>query len=131
MTMTPQVIKSPTGDEMVVIPKNDYDALVLAAQINANDAAEDAADAAIYLARKSVIGEHDILPPEITDMILRGEKLRAAIRKWRNLTQVALAEMIGISQGALSDIESGRRAVSNEVAQKMAQALDVPAKWII
>ena len=128
--MNPQIIKSPGGEEMIVIPKAEYDALVQAARARADDAAEDAADAAIYLARKAALGDHGALPPEVSAAILRGEKARAAIRKWRKLTQVEVAERVGISQGALSDIESGRREPSDEVAEEMAKALDVPKEWI-
>lgn len=124
--MSPQIIKSPAGEEMVVIPKAEYDALVQAAAAHADDAA----DAAIYLARKAALDKNSVLPAEISASILRGEKVRAAIRKWRKVTQIELAESIGISQGALSDIESGRRQPSDAVAEKMAQALDVPKEWI-
>jgi DNA-binding XRE family transcriptional regulator len=126
--MTPQIIKTPAGDDMIVIPKAEYDALVQAANASTAEATEDTADAAIYLARKAAGGEP--LPAEISASILRGEKTRAAIRKWRNMTQIELAEAVGISQGALSDIESGRRQPSQAVAEKMAQALDVPTRWI-
>jgi DNA-binding XRE family transcriptional regulator len=130
--MTPQTITSPAGEEMIVIPKAEYDALVQAAKARADEAAEDTADAAMYLARKTALisQAHGALPAEVTAAILTGEKSRAAIRKWRKLTQIELAEKIGISQGTLSDIESGRRAPSDEVAEKMAQALNVPKAWI-
>lgn len=49
--MKPQTITTPRGDEMVVISKAEYDALVAAANIRA-EAEEDADDVAIYDARK-------------------------------------------------------------------------------
>ena len=45
--MPPFVFTTPKGDEMVVLPKADYDALLAAAHVIA-EANEDAADVAAY-----------------------------------------------------------------------------------
>ena len=52
------------------------------------------------------------------------------LRKWRKLTQNAVADRAGISQGHLSDIESNRRKLSSETAASIAKALDVPLEWL-
>jgi hypothetical protein len=44
----PQIIRAPTGEELVVLPRAEYEALVARA-----DHAEDANDVAIYDARKA------------------------------------------------------------------------------
>jgi transcriptional regulator with XRE-family HTH domain len=41
--------------------------------------------------------------------MLNGASLLTALRKWRGLTQNDLAARLDISQGYLSDLESGRR----------------------
>lgn len=51
-----------------------------------------------------------------------GRKL-AALRKRKNLTQSELAEIIGISQNAISNWELGARLPSTETAEKVAYVL--------
>lgn len=53
----------------------------------------------------------------------------ALARKSRGLTQVDLAQRIGISQGLLSRIEGGLREPSNEVLEKIARALRYPTSF--
>jgi hypothetical protein len=79
-----QVVKTPSGDEMVVIPKAEYDALLRLA----TEAAEDAADVAAYdAAMAEIAADPDSrLPVEISGLMLKGDRLIAAIRKWRGLT---------------------------------------------
>jgi len=123
---TPQIIKTPAGEELVVLPKADYEALVHAA----DEAMEDAADAAIYDARKADPVAAAPLPADISMAILRGESRLRAVRKWRGLTQSELADRAGLTQGFLSDLESRRRTASADTAERLAGALDVAASWI-
>lgn len=55
----------------------------------------------------------------------RGELLRA-LRLSRGLTQIELASVVGISQAALSKVESGEARVDLEVWRNIAKALMVP-----
>jgi DNA-binding XRE family transcriptional regulator len=121
-----QIIKTPSGEEMVVIPKADYDELLR----RANDAAEDAADAAIYDARKAELQHDTKLPAEVSMAILRGDSRLRALRKWRGLTQNNVAEKSGLTQGFLSDLEARRRIASADTIGKLAAALDVPSSWL-
>ncbi|MGB3830778.1 MAG: helix-turn-helix transcriptional regulator [Mesorhizobium sp.] len=120
----PQIIKTPGGEELVVLPKADYEALLKAAE----EVAEEAADLAIYDARKAEAAEP--LPTELSLAMLRGESRLRALRKWRGLTQGALAERAGLTQGFLSDLEGRRRTASGETVDRLATALDVPRAWI-
>jgi Helix-turn-helix len=123
----PQIIRSPAGEELVVLPRAEYEALLALADREA----EDAADAAIYDARKASLAAGEaVLPPEVTAAILRGESRLKAIRNWRDQTQVYLTFKTGIGQGYLSDLESGRRTGTSETLAKLAQALDVPVEWL-
>ena len=99
----PQIIKTPTGAELVVIPREDYEALLA----RAADADEDEADIAIYDARKAELaaGKADLLPAEVSAAILRGDTRLKAIRKWRKLSQGEIAVQAGITQGYLSDLD--------------------------
>ena len=47
------------------------------------------------------------------------------LRKNRNLTQLELARLIGVSQVSISKIESGKRRPSPEVAQRIAHHFDL------
>lgn len=62
------------------------------------------------------------------DQMSMGERLKTA-RKQRKLSQIRLAEMTGVSQSTISDIERGRNAGSTESA-KLAAALGVSALWL-
>ena len=122
----PQIIRTPSGDEMVVIPRREYERLVAAAHD------EDADDVAIADARKAELaGDPDALLPELVSAaMLRGESRLKALRRWRGLSQSALAAKAGVGQGYLSDIENGRRAGAPETLARLARALDAPAKWV-
>lgn len=124
-----QIIRSPSGEELVVLPKADYEALLAAA---ASDADEDAEDVAMYDARKAALtaGQDGALPEEVSLLIIRGNSRLKAVRMWRKLLQSELAEKAGIGQGYLSDLESGRRAGSEDVLRSLAACLDVPMEWI-
>lgn len=124
----PQIIRTPSGEELVVLPRAEYEALVE----RADQGAEDAEDVAIYDARKvELAAGGGTLPPEISAAILRGESRLKAIRNWRGETQLHLSFKTGIGQGYLSDLESGRRAGTPETLAKLAQALGVPTEWLL
>jgi len=124
----PQFIRTPSGDELVVLTRADYDALLEALA----EAEEDAADIAVYDARKAELaGADDLLPPPVSAAMLRGARLLEALREWRGVTQTRLAEATGLAQGYLSDLERGRRQGTAETLTRIAAALDVPAKWLV
>jgi DNA-binding XRE family transcriptional regulator len=123
----PQIIRSPSGEELVVLPRSDYEALLE----RADHAAEDADDVAVYDARKAELAAGGAkLPPALSAAILRGESRLKAIRNWREVTQMQLEFKTGIGQGYLSDLENGRRAGSLETITKLAKALNVPMEWL-
>ena len=123
----PQIIRTPSGEELVVLPRAEYEALLE----RADDKAEDAEDVAIYDARKAELAAGGVvLPPEVSAAILRGDSRLKAIRKWRDETQLHLEFITGIGQGYLSDLESGRRTGTPETIAKLARALDVPVEWL-
>lgn len=125
----PQFIRTASGEELVVLTRADYDALIEALA----EAEEDAADVAVYDARKAEIAgatDGDVMPPAVTAALLRGARLLEALRDWRGLTQVRLAEATGLAQGYISDLERGRRQGTGETLDRIAGALDVPAAWL-
>jgi hypothetical protein len=123
----PQIIRTPNGEELVVLPRAEYEALLERAE----QVAEDADDLAIYDARKAELAAGGVvLPAEVSAAILRGDSRLKAIRNWRDETQLHLEFKTGIGQGYLSDLENGRRTGTRETIAKLAQALDVPVEWL-
>jgi hypothetical protein len=123
----PQIIRTQGGEELVVLPRAEYEALL----DRADHEAEDADDVAIYDSRKGELTAGGVvLPPEVSAAILRGDSRLKAIRHWRAETQLHLAFKTEIGQGYLSDLENGRRMGTPETLAKLAQALDVPIEWL-
>ncbi|PWB94286.1 helix-turn-helix domain-containing protein [Methylosinus sporium] len=127
--MKAQFITTPNGEELAILPRADYEALVAAAA----DAEEDAADAAIYDACKAASANdpNSVLPAEVSAFMLRGERLATAIRKWRGLTQQDVAAKLGMAQGTLSDIENGRHRTAVNTVRALAKIYDVPEDWLM
>jgi hypothetical protein len=123
----PQIIRTPNGEELVVLPRAEYEALLE----HADHQAEDDDDVATYDARKAELAAGGVvLPPEVSAAILRGDSRLKAIRNSLGETQVHLSFMTGIGQGYLSDLERGRRTGTPETIAKLAQALKVPVEWL-
>lgn len=121
----PQIIRAPNGEELVVLPRAEYEALLERAD-------HEAEDIAIYDARKAELASGGVvLPPEVSAALLRGESRLKAIRNWRGATQLELNSRTTISQGYLSDLESGRRKGTPETIATLAKALDVPVEWLL
>ncbi len=117
--MTKQVIVSPAGDRLVVLPDADYEALV--------ELAEDAEDAAAFGAFQARLaaGEEELLPSEMVERMLNGENPVRVWREQRGLSATALAEKAGIAQPYLSQIENGKRDGTVDTFKRIAAALGV------
>jgi hypothetical protein len=128
MTMRVQFFKTPSGEEMAILSRADFERMAALAA----EAEEDAADHAVALERKAALdaGEDAPLPAEVSEMLLKGASYLTALRKWRGLTQVQLAERAGVSQGFLSDLESRRRKAGADTMQRLAGALEIPEAWL-
>lgn len=125
----PQIIRTPNGEDLVVLPRADYEALL--SRADRDEAEEDADDIALYDARKAELaGGGVVLPADVSAAILRGDTRLKAIRTWRAETQQQLHAKTGIGQGYLSDLENRRRAGTPETIAKLARALDVPVEWL-
>ena len=58
-----------------------------------------------------------------------GERLRHA-RKTKKMTQVELAQRIGVAHSTIVRIERGQAKPTIETVEKLAEALGVQAKWL-
>ncbi len=125
--MSVQFVKTPGGEEIAILSRADYEELI--ARVGTADEDEDAADIAMYDARKVELTSH--LPPEVSMLMLRGESLLKAVRNWRGQTQQMIEQKTGIGQGYLSDLETGRRQGTPETLSKLADVYEVPKDWFV
>ncbi len=120
--MNPQFIRTRQGEELVVLPRADYDALVAAA--------EDAEDVAIYDACMADPAGLERVPDEVSAALMKGDGLLTAFRKWRGLSLSQLAAKAMIGQDDLAELEHKKQRASPETIAALAKALDVPVNWL-
>jgi len=77
-------------------------------------------------ARKEIAAGAPLLPKEVVDRLAGGENPVRVLRAWRDVTQLQLSFKTSVSQGHISDIESGRRTGTPAVLRRIADALEVP-----
>ena len=96
-------------------------------------ASEDLLTARIIEATSAKIaqGEDVALPYAVWEAIESGQHPVRAIRKYRGLTQTAVAERSGLGQGYIADIEAGRKTGSAASLKAIAAALHVPLGMLV
>jgi DNA-binding XRE family transcriptional regulator len=119
---TAQTIKTPAGDDLVVLPKADYQRLLSAARERLEDDT-DAREAARVLARLES-GEEETMPFDIVKR-LRTENRIKVLREYRQMTQRELAEAADMNPLYLSQIECGRATGGIKSLSRMAGILGV------
>ena len=124
MTYQPQHFTAPDGTDMVVLKASDFERLI--------ELAEDAEDVADALAAEARIKAGEgVVPGEVVRLMIVDELHPvAAWRRYRGLTQAALARAAGLSQVWISRIERGGGYGSRETRRKLAAALDAPV-WAL
>ena len=124
-----QFIRTPEGDDLAVMPRNEYDRLVALAA----EAQEDAGASRIVRNSLRALkeGREVVLPKTVADRLANGENAVRIIREWRGLIQGELAAAVGISQNYLSEIETGRRKGPAELQKKLARKLGVPLDLLV
>jgi hypothetical protein len=128
--MKPQFIKT-EGEELVVLPRRDYEALVKRAKKVSNEGEKIA-----RIVKKSdealAAGDEVELPSKVAEAIARGENPLRIIREWRGMTQVYLGEMkTNVGQSTISALESGSRRGTSAVWKQLARVLEVPMDILI
>jgi hypothetical protein len=94
-----QIITTPGGEELVILRKADYDALV-----SRGDEVDLAAIEEFRTRRAA--GEEEILPNAMVASLLAGEHPVKVWRKHRGLKRAALAERTGIASGSIGKSRS-------------------------
>ncbi|HWM47262.1 MAG TPA: helix-turn-helix transcriptional regulator [Xanthobacteraceae bacterium] len=118
--------KTPQG-EVAILPREEFEALVA----KAAEADEDAGTARLVARAKRNVAKEDLIPMEVADRLAAGENPVRVFREWRRLTQQQLALESGLTQGYLSDIETGRRRGTALRLRGVSHALRVPLDLLI
>jgi ribosome-binding protein aMBF1 (putative translation factor) len=110
---------TPSGEEMVILSRADYDRLVEAVEEREDLAAYDEAK------RKLASGEEEMLPSAMVDRLIAGENAVRVWREHRGFSMQQLAEKADVSAAYVSQIESGKREGTVSTLRKIADALGV------
>jgi DNA-binding XRE family transcriptional regulator len=121
----PAIITTPNGDRMAVIPIEEYERLVEAAEETTEVRAYDEAK------RRLASGQDELLPSAMVNRILDGENALRVWREHRGLTLKELADKAQVSAPFLSQIEKGQREGSVETMRKLADALKISVDDLI
>lgn len=112
-------------NEIVTIPREEYDRLRTAAEDLADLQAHDRVYAAL------AAGEDELIPAEYVNRLLNGESALRVYRDMRGLTQAALAEKAGVNRVTVAEIEIGRKQGSVASLRALADALGVSVDDLI
>lgn len=107
--MSIQVIYQNGKPEFAVIPYSEY--LMIVEQAEMLDDIQSYDDS-----KKSIAeGDDELMPAPVVNALADGEKPIKVWREYRQLTQLQVAEKIGISVPYVSKLESGKRKASIDV----------------
>jgi DNA-binding XRE family transcriptional regulator len=111
--------KAANGDEIVILSREEYDALIAKN--------EDFTDAALLRSSRArrEAGLEELLSGEEVDELLAAPSPLAFWRKKRGLSEAVLATRSGVSQDTLLDIEAGKNTNDLNTLKKIAAALRV------
>lgn len=125
----PQIIHAESAGELVVLSRDEYDALLAAAgdldaEARAIHRIVDEAEAAI------AAGDEYLVPDWLAFETARGDTALRVVRKHQDRTQREVARAAGITQGFLSDLERGANRPTPEMRDRLAAALGVDPRWL-
>ena len=108
----PQVIKTPSGEDLVVLTREEFEDLI------------DARDHAGAM-RAIAAGSMETLTSAEVDELLSAPTPLAFWRRRRGLTQRALADAVGVTQPYLAQIEAAKRTGDISLHAKLARKLGI------
>ncbi len=76
--------------------------------------------------RAAVASGAPILPKLVVDRLANGENPVRVLREWRDVSQLYLSFKTNLSQGYISDVETGRRKGTAASLRLIADVLEVP-----
>jgi DNA-binding transcriptional regulator YiaG len=114
--------------EVAILPREEYEALVA----KAAEADEDASTTRLVArARREIAAGAPLLPKHVVDRLAQGENPVRVLREWRDVTQLYLAFKTNLSQGYISDVETGRRKGTAAALRLVADVLKVPLDLLV
>ena len=114
--------------EVAILSREDYEALVA----KAAEADEDKGTARLVArSRRAIAAGAPLLPKHVVDRLANGENPVRVLREWRDETQLYLSFKTGLSQGYISDVETGRRKGTAAALRLIADVLRVPLDLIV
>jgi len=114
--------------EVAILPRAEYEALVT----KAAEADEDAGTARLVArARGEIASGAPLLPKHVVDRLTNGENPVRVLREWRDVTQLYLSFKTNLSQGYISDVETGRRKGTAAALRLIADTLKVPLDLLV
>ena len=121
------------ADDMVTLPRTEYEALISRLEDAEDNAAIDRLDSRIEQ-QGFAAATVDYLPGELVAHLIAGEHPIRIWRLHRGLTREALAKAAGVSPSYLTEIETRRKPGSLDAMMKLAAALKVSlddiAAWL-
>ncbi|MBF0285091.1 MAG: helix-turn-helix transcriptional regulator [Magnetococcales bacterium] len=115
----PQIIITPTGEQLAVIPLEEYRRLTAWDERRQELQAYDEARAALRE------GRDELVPAPFAQRLLEGENPLRVWREYRGLTLRQLARIVGTSPAYLSEVETGKKSGSLRLIKTLAEALRV------
>ncbi len=114
-----QKIETPGGEALALLPWDEYQSLL--------EAAEDRADLRAYDAAKARLeaGADEIIPAPYAKRLIAGENPIRVYRELRRMPARALAKAAGISPSYLSQLETGKRKGTPGRLKRIADVLQV------
>jgi hypothetical protein len=114
--------------EFAILPRKEYEALAA----KAAEADEDAGTARVVArARKEIAAGAPLLPKAVVDRLAKGQHPVRVLREWRDMPQMYLSFKTGLSQGYISDVETGRRNGTAAALRLIADVLKVPLDLLV
>jgi transcriptional regulator with XRE-family HTH domain len=83
------------------------------------------------VAHAGVAAGGSLLPKQVVDRLAKGENAVRVLREWRDMTQLHLAFKTNLSQGYISDVETGRRKGTAAALRRIAVVLKVPLDLLV
>ncbi len=117
--MDREIITTPGGERLVLVPEAEYARLIEAREVVEDVAAFDRAK------RKLKSGEEELVPSAVVKRLLAGDNPVRVWRRHRGLSVKALAEKTGLAQPYISQVETGRRDGTIGTLKKISKALEL------
>lgn len=131
------VIRTEGGEELIILSRSEYEALLAGAPDTAStaEAHEDAADVRAFdEAHARIASGEDVVLPETVWRAMEaasvGERVRI-LRKHRGLSQTQVAQAADLAQAYLSELEAGKKAFRLGTLERICRALDVPVHVVM